>query len=161
MPAIALTRVDLPAPLSPTRPTTSPPCTAKSTRSRAWTGPKRLLTPSSSRSGAPVAISPRDPGFFARFRVAARAQFGFRDEPVLDHGALHVVLGHRDRFEQHRRDLGLAVVRFVGDLRFREFFAFGEGDGDFRRDLRLLVSRLVDGHVLLAGEDALHAGDGR
>ena len=52
MPAIVLTSVDLPAPLSPTRPTTSPAWTAKSTRSRAWTGPKRLLTPSSARSGA-------------------------------------------------------------------------------------------------------------
>ena len=34
MPAIVFTSVDLPAPLSPTRPTTSPAWTAKSTRSR-------------------------------------------------------------------------------------------------------------------------------
>src|SRR5437764_7330409 len=46
MPERILTRVDLPAPLSPTRATTSPARTSKSTPSRAWTGPKRLLTPS-------------------------------------------------------------------------------------------------------------------
>src|SRR5438477_564578 len=46
MPERILTRVDLPAPLSPTKPTTSPAFTSKSTLSRAWTGPKPLLTPS-------------------------------------------------------------------------------------------------------------------
>src|SRR5215211_2444626 len=46
MPAMILTRVDLPAPLSPTRATTSPGRTSRSTPSSAWTGPKLLLTPS-------------------------------------------------------------------------------------------------------------------
>src|SRR5436305_15332090 len=92
IPAIALTSVDLPAPLSPTRPTTSPALTVKSTRSRAWTGPNRLLTPSSSRSGVPsAAISTGDSRFFAGGRVGAGAEFGGADEPVLDHGVLDVV----------------------------------------------------------------------
>src|SRR3989440_9225816 len=45
MPAIVLTRVDLPAPLSPTRPTTSHALTSKSMLFSACTGPNRLLTP--------------------------------------------------------------------------------------------------------------------
>ena len=63
MPAIDFTSVDLPAPLSPTRATTSPASTAKSTRSRAWTGPNRLLTPSSASSGAPSCSSSASPRF--------------------------------------------------------------------------------------------------
>src|SRR3954451_18990951 len=101
MPAIALTIVDLPAPLSPTRPTTSPALTAKSTRSRAWTGPNRLLTPSNSRSGVPAVISAGDSGFFAGGRVGTGAEFGRRDEFVFDHRVFDVVFGHGDRFQQH------------------------------------------------------------
>src|SRR5215212_2098110 len=52
MPAIVLTSVDLPAPLSPTRATTSPGRTSKSTLLSAWTGPKLLLTPFRARTGA-------------------------------------------------------------------------------------------------------------
>ena len=40
-----LTRVDLPAPLSPTRATTSPGATWSETSVSACTAPKRLLTP--------------------------------------------------------------------------------------------------------------------
>src|SRR6478672_8214584 len=107
---MVLTIVDLPAPLSPTRPTTSPGCTAKSTRSNAWTGPNRLLTPSSSRSGAPSLISARDSRFFARRRVGTRAEFSGGHKFICDHRRLDVVLGHGDRVEQHRRDLAGAVV---------------------------------------------------
>src|SRR3954454_6535274 len=56
MPDMTLTSVDLPAPLSPTRPTTSPAPTPKSTPSSACTEPNRLLTPCSSSSGA-VAVA--------------------------------------------------------------------------------------------------------
>ena len=101
MPAIVFTSVDLPAPLSPTRPTTSPAWTAKSTRSRAWTGPNRLLTPSSSRSGAPSAHrQPEIPASLQAGRVGAGAEFGGGDEPVGDDRALDVVFGHRDRFSR-------------------------------------------------------------
>src|SRR4249920_3131645 len=132
MPAIALTSVDLPAPLSPTRPTTSPSPTVKSTRSRAWTGPNRLLTPSSSRRVFPEAIWLGDPQFFARLHVGAGTEFVGGYEFVFYHGVLDVFFGHRDRFEQNRWHLGLAVVDFFGDLAPREFFPFGERDGDFR-----------------------------
>src|SRR5438034_3833436 len=51
MPAMVLIRVDLPAPLSPTRAVTRPVSAEKSTAVSAWTAPKRLLTPRSSRVG--------------------------------------------------------------------------------------------------------------
>ena len=50
-PAIALTRVDLPAPLSPTRATTSPAWISSSTSVSAWTAPKRLETPRNASTG--------------------------------------------------------------------------------------------------------------
>src|SRR3954451_11216027 len=64
MPDMTLTSVDLPAPLSPTSPTTSPALTWKSTSSRAWTAPKRLLTPRSSSSGAVAVAVSLMPGTF-------------------------------------------------------------------------------------------------
>src|SRR5690349_18254385 len=162
MPAIALTSVDLPAPLSPTRPITSPAWTAKSTRSRAWTGPNRLLTPSSSRSGVPsAAISARDSRFFAVGRIGAGAEFGGADEPVFDDRVFDVVLGHRDRFEDRRGDVGLAVVDFFADFVLRQFFVVAEGDREFGGDFGLRRNRLVDRHELLACEDPLQSGDGR
>ena len=57
MPAIVFTNVDLPAPLSPTRATTSLWFTWKSTSLRACTGPKLLLTPSSASTGVLPSIS--------------------------------------------------------------------------------------------------------
>src|SRR4051812_6232340 len=122
MPAIALTSVDLPAPLSPTRPTTSPALTVKSTRSSAWTGPNRLLMPSSSSSGVPfAAISARDSRFFAGGCVGARAEFGGFDEPVFDHRVFDVVFDHRNRFQDCRRNFRFAVVDFFGDFALRDF----------------------------------------
>src|SRR3954447_23366375 len=56
MPDMTLTSVDFPAPLSPTRPTTSAAPTWKSTSSSACTAPNLLLTPRSSSSGA-VAVA--------------------------------------------------------------------------------------------------------
>src|SRR5579884_2874455 len=50
-PAMVLIRVDLPAPLSPTRPTTSPEYTSKSTPRSACTAPKDLVMPRSWRAG--------------------------------------------------------------------------------------------------------------
>src|SRR4051812_27590772 len=100
IPAIAFTRVDLPAPLSPTSATTSPSPTPKSTRSRAWTGPNLLLTPSISSSGASALIASLrlgDPRFFAGFDVGAGAEFVDRDFFVRDHGLFDVVFGDRDR----------------------------------------------------------------
>src|SRR5215471_9723990 len=159
MPAIVFTIVDLPAPLSPTRPTTSPAPTAKSTRSRAWTGPNRLLTPSSSRSGVlAAAISPGDSQFFACGRVGAGAEFGGADEAVFDDRRLDGVPDHRDRFQDRRRDVGFAVVDFFGDVFLRQFFAACQRDCEFGGDFSLRRNRLVDRHVLLADEDPLQPG---
>ena len=65
MPAIALTSVDLPAPLSPTSATTSPAWTSKFTSESASTGPNLLLTPLNV-SRAPLVLICRS------FRVAAQ-----------------------------------------------------------------------------------------
>src|SRR5262245_28618413 len=46
--------VDFPAPLSPTRPTTSPDQTSKSTSRKACTAPNALLVPVSSKAGSPL-----------------------------------------------------------------------------------------------------------
>ena len=51
-PETILIRVDLPAPLSPSRPTTSPARTSRLTPSSATTGPKCLVMPSIRNSGA-------------------------------------------------------------------------------------------------------------
>src|SRR3954451_4980017 len=117
MPDMTLTSVDLPAPLSPTRPTTSSALTPKPTSSSAWTAPKRLLTPRRSSSGAvavAVALMPgipsgRQPERRAVALVRARADLRGRPEAVLDDGVLDVVLGDRDRLEDHRGDVLLAV----------------------------------------------------
>src|SRR5512142_1010524 len=53
MPLMHFTRVDLPAPLSPTSAVTSPEYTEKSTSRNTWTGPKALFKPRGSRVGVP------------------------------------------------------------------------------------------------------------
>src|SRR6478735_5337820 len=62
MPAMHLIRVDLPAPLSPTRAMTSPRETWKSTSKRACTAPKLFETPFSSKMGVSVTLSTPPPG---------------------------------------------------------------------------------------------------
>src|SRR5512139_3922671 len=52
IPPTHLTRVDLPAPLSPTSAVTSPARTVIATSRSTWTGPKLLLIPRSSSRGA-------------------------------------------------------------------------------------------------------------
>src|SRR5271170_4705813 len=51
-PETALIRVDLPAPLSPARATTSPGCTSSETRASACTAPKCLVALRTARIGA-------------------------------------------------------------------------------------------------------------
>ncbi len=55
----------------------------------------------------------------------------------------------------------LPLLIFFGDFVLRQFFAAGEGDREFGGELGLRRDRLVDRHVLLAGEDPLQAGNGR
>src|SRR5215467_11399736 len=108
MPAMVLTSVDLPAPLSPTRPTTSPAWTSKSTSVRAWTAPKCLLMPFSSSTGASFwAVLPSgDPKRFASVGVCAGADLAGRPEAVRHDRALDVGLDDADRGQKHRLDIG-------------------------------------------------------
>src|SRR6476661_5930586 len=139
MPAIVLTSVDLPAPLSPTSPTTSPAFTSKSMLLSACTGPNRLLTPFSCNRGAfefmsdpfrswglpgaaagwrPRATRPKrgtvsgscDSRRLARGRVCGRADLRGRPELVLDDRAVDVGLGDRHRSEDRRRHVLQSVV---------------------------------------------------
>src|SRR3954452_4844575 len=57
MPATHLISVDFPAPLSPTSAITSPSRTSKSTSRSAWTDPKFLETPRSSRVARGVSFT--------------------------------------------------------------------------------------------------------
>src|SRR6476659_7895495 len=135
---MTLTSVDLPAPLSPTRATTSPGWTSKSTPSSACTGPNLLLTPLSERIAPFVAIflsfsspgSASAPGELMRLArcvpsphplsgdarllavglVRAGADLCWRVVAVRDHGRLDVVLRHRHRGEDDRGNVGRAVV---------------------------------------------------
>src|SRR3954468_16952571 len=68
MPLTHLTRVDLPAPWSPTGAVTSSVYTSSPTSCRTWTGPKLLSIPRSSRRG--VAATDGSPSLGDRFVVA-------------------------------------------------------------------------------------------
>src|SRR5450755_3040203 len=63
LPAIILTSVDLPAPLSPMRPNTSPASKVRSMSFRAWIAPKCLETLRNSRTDMHDA-PPAQPGLF-------------------------------------------------------------------------------------------------
>src|SRR5215213_1446055 len=180
MPAIVLTSVDLPAPLSPTRATTSPGRTSKSTSWSACTGPKLLLTPFSEstgvlplsfiwllprmrtgapRSGRPHSLPPGllDAGRLAAGRVLAGADLVHRPELILDDRVLDLVLRDRHGRQEDRRHLLRAVVDL--GVRRRRVLALGERHGELRRRLGLGLDRLVDGHVLLVHEDPLDRGE--
>src|SRR2546429_929902 len=147
MPEIAFTSVDFPAPLSPTRATTSPPRTSKSTPSRACTGPKRLLTPSSARSGPFVLTRaarrrclPLDARRLACACERSLADVGGFRVAVLDDDA-HVVLEHGDGSQDHRRHALLAVVHLLVDESRRHRRSLGQRDRDLRGGVRLGMDR--------------------
>src|SRR5262245_35762649 len=58
LPAMTFIRVDLPAPLSPIRPSTSPRSSAIDTSLRAWMAPKLLDMSTSSRTGTRTSTCP-------------------------------------------------------------------------------------------------------
>src|SRR5215212_5592778 len=181
MPAMVLIRVDLPAPLSPTSAVTLPAWAAKSTSVSAWTAPKRLLTPRSSSRGAPspsgmvppsqrglgwsrAARSTRgcasgDAGLLAGRGRRAGADLVGLEEAVRDHLAdrlLGGLLGDRDRGQDDRGDVLLVVVDGVlGQPVGRRLVAVDQVDGQLGGLLGLRLDGLVDGHVLLAGQDPL------
>src|SRR4051812_31788898 len=126
MPAMHLTSVDLPAPLSPTSAMTSPLLTWKSTPFSACTAPKCLWTSRSSRRASVLNLVPPpsvwrsvgrrhrgdapasrsrpllDSGLLAGRCVLPCADLLRGQEPVGDHRVLDVGRGHGDRLQQHR-----------------------------------------------------------
>src|SRR3954471_15425283 len=104
MPAMVLTRVDFPAPLSPTSAMTSPVRTSKSTSASAWTDPNDFVIPRSSKVGVSVTVSRFLPqrigggareappptvtavsfGLLAELRELADADVGLLEELVLE-----------------------------------------------------------------------------
>src|SRR5687768_7237875 len=150
MPAMHLISVDLPAPLSPTSAMTSPFDTWKSTSNSAWTAPKLLETPTSSRTGVSVTfVSPPrlqrirgrpvrgapghsllQPDLLALGRDLAGADVLHLREVSLVGVLRDVVLGDRDGIEQDRRDvLGLVVH---GVLDAGRLLALGQRDRELR-----------------------------
>src|SRR5579871_4405191 len=118
MPETILISVDLPAPLSPTRPSTWPAATSMSTRANACTAPKRLLMPCNSSNGVLAFTALRllsgrsgwrflhltspgvrslHAGLLAGVGVGLRADLRGRPEAVLHYRVLDVRLGHGDR----------------------------------------------------------------
>src|SRR4051794_29422462 len=162
IPAIALIRVDLPAPLSPTRATPSPAWTSKSTSVSASTAPNRLVTPLSSRSGRSGAAVVMLPSLLDSVLCTSRlirscANLRRLPVAVLDHGALDLVSRDRRDGELERRDVGLAVVLLGAGV--RGLLALSEVDCPHSGLVGERLDRLVDRHVLLASEDPLDARD--
>src|SRR2546421_4928294 len=189
MPPTHLTRVDLPAPLSPTRAVTSPAWAVRSTSRRTWTGPKLLLIPRSSRRGAVTGVAPSS---FAH-RVAARscdavsrrrtvATPGQEARRSADAGRCalggvrpraQISLGHKavvhnlldgvlvDRFGRLEGSLDWLAAGGVGHrLAGRRVGALGQGHRQLRGRIRFLLHGLVHGHALVTVEDVLQALDG-
>src|SRR3954447_3763574 len=90
-PATSLIRVDLPQPFSPTRQCTSPGSTSQSTRSRAVTPVKRLVTPTRRSRGAGAAMGLAAPGEGRGGRGAALPPGG-RLEAQLDQAVDRVLV---------------------------------------------------------------------
>src|SRR4051812_1229572 len=164
IPAMTFTNVDLPAPLSPTSPMTSPAWTSKSTPLRACTAPKRFVMPRNSSSGAESVMVMAglllllDACCVAGRLVLAGADLRRLPEAVLDDRVVDLVLRHGDGGQQDRRDLATAVVARAGDDAGRRLLALQQGVGELGGHLGLGLDGLVDRHVLVTGDDALHAG---
>src|SRR5829696_2920012 len=167
IPATHLIRVDLPAPLSPTRAITSPGRTSKSTSLSAWTEPKLFEIPwSSSRGvgaeavvtagedggGTPWRRPPPDRFLVAELRVLADADLAPLQIPVEED--LVVLLRDRHRRDDVRRQ-PLAAVRHRA--RLPGLLTLQQRDSGGRRDGRTRPLVLPDGHRLPAGDDVLHA----
>ena len=102
-----------------------------------------------------------DPQFLAGGGVGAGAEFvrGMNSSLITVSLTLSLVTATGSSSTEGTLVLPLLISSVI--LARSGFFAFGQRDGDFRGGLGLEVGRLVDGHVLLAGDDPLHAGDRR
>src|SRR5436190_8578510 len=177
MPATTLTRVDLPAPLSPTSAITSPGRTSKSTSASAWTDPNDFEIPRSSKVGVSVTVPRFLPqrigggaqeappptvsaalfGLLAELRELADADVALLDELVLEEPRV-VLLGDRDDRESDGRLLLAAVLAEPVDP--GHLLVLEQGDGCRCGCVGLEGHGLVDGHRLPAGDDVLRALDG-
>src|SRR4051794_26057005 len=158
MPAKHFTRVDLPAPLSPTSAVTSPGYTSKSTSCRTWTGPKLLLSRRAVRIGS-VTVPPL-PG---RSRFGAGWSGRRRGRPGRDPAAhaqtstlragllldVQIRAGGLDALADLSLRQGTGVDH-VGDIRL--------GDDLRRQEQRL---DLVVGRLRVSEVGQLHACGGR
>src|SRR5215217_2367724 len=164
---MVFTSVDLPAPLSPTRASTSPARTSRSMFFNAWTAPKRLEMPrrdstvvaSTGWVGVGVTVMCRSvscdllqAGSGAGGLEGGRADVRHLVDAVLDDGVLDVGLGDRDRAEDRRRHA-------VGLGGGRGLLSVGQRDGALGGRLGLRLDLLVDGHRLVAGDDPLDRGE--
>src|SRR6185312_2529369 len=139
-PARILTRVDFPAPLSPTNATTSPACTSRAMSVKAATAPKFLLTPRMDSTGAaasgrsadtvdtgfpfpydggtavvaapPAAVALLDAEFVAALLVFAGADFCRLVNAAVENHFLDVVFGDHGRHEQRGRSVKQRRVGF-------------------------------------------------
>ncbi|EAU64988.1 hypothetical protein STIAU_5981 [Stigmatella aurantiaca DW4/3-1] len=89
--------------------------------------------------------------------VGARADLLGLPEAVRHDGGLHVLLRHGDGRQQDGRDVLLAVVHLGVDLALGHLAA-QQRHGQLGGGLGLGLDGLVDGHVLLAHQHALDAG---
>src|SRR4051794_13825555 len=133
MPLTHFTRVDLPAPLSPTSAVTSPGWTQSSTSRRTCTGPKLLSIPRTSSRG--VAATADDP-FSAHSVFRAELCEGTGTEVVpspvpVSHAVLDVLSVDDLRPQQHRRYLRARLL-VLHDLAGLHLPAGGERDGELR-----------------------------
>src|SRR5438874_2672712 len=141
MPETTLISVDLPAPLSPTRATTSDGRTSKRTSVSACTAPNRLLMPRSSNSG---------PGRSTVIRPSRSSDGGGRGSRRRTSGwRLLDACALAGRREFRRADLGhrIGAVELVSDDRVLDRLGAGDlavdGDGDRDEEDRRHVGRAV------------------
>src|SRR5581483_8550251 len=169
MPAMHLISVDLPAPLSPPSAITSPRRTSKSTSVRAWTEPKDLDTPRSSRRGVSATMRvlirgtegrPQEPPLCpAHPLLAVLRVLTVADVALLGVTArvelLPVRLRERHRLDQVRRLLAAALRRHEAGR--RQLLTLDDRDRGLRGLGREDALVLPDRHRLPARDDVLDA----
>src|SRR5436190_17160876 len=176
MPATVLTRVDLPAPLSPTSAMTSTARTSKSTSASAWTDPNDFeilrsskvgvsvtvprFLPQRSGEGAQEAPPPLDAvlALLAVLRELADADVALLEELVLEEPGV-VRLRNRDDRDLNGGLLLAAVLAEPVDP--GHLLVMQQRDGRLGSSIGLVRHVLVDGHRLPARDDVLHALHGR
>src|SRR5471032_1251319 len=188
-PARTFTSVDFPAPLSPTRATTSPACTSRSMSVRAETAPKCFETPRRLSTSSPRVDRVVELSVMGRIPLQSR-ETRHEPDPVqqragsVRHGSVRYaqflapvgvaigaqVLGAREALVDHFR---LEVLRrddrWLEELRRRveerrftlRRLAGQEADSHLRRSGRDDLARLQDRVVLVACDDQLQSRERR